>query len=70
MTRDQKTVEIQAAVFYQIYDPEKSVLEVSGSIDQFVAETAASLLRDAISSRVLKDVLEKKHEMNKQMKVS
>jgi regulator of protease activity HflC (stomatin/prohibitin superfamily) len=68
-TLDNINLSIDVVVFYQIFDPVKSVNNIDDVNKQTIL-LACSLLRDAISSRIFRDVLERKQEINNHIKVS
>jgi regulator of protease activity HflC (stomatin/prohibitin superfamily) len=67
-TLDNINLVIDSVVFFQIFDPIKSVLNID-DVYQHTILLAGSLLRDAICSRKFRDVLERKQEINNHIKV-
>ncbi len=67
-TLDNINLMIDTVVFFQIFDPMKSVLNID-DVYQHTVLLAVSLLRDAICSRKFRDVLERKQEINTHIKV-
>jgi len=69
-TTDDQIVEVVGIVFMEIFDPVKSVLNVKdGNVEGFVYSHAGMLLRNAISSHSLQEILQNKQELQHVMKV-
>ena len=68
-TADDERIEVIGIVYLEIFDPVKSYLNVQGDVENFVHSKAQSLLRDAISSHTLQEILQDKQELQAHMRV-
>jgi regulator of protease activity HflC (stomatin/prohibitin superfamily) len=67
LTRDNVPVTVDALVYSRVKDPEASVLKV-GNYSQAINGGAASMLRDSIGRRDLDDLLQKREEVQAELK--
>ncbi len=66
ITRDNVTVEVDAVVYYRVFDPIKAVLNVA-NYHYAVMMYAQTTLRDIIGQVELDDLLTKREEINKRL---
>ncbi len=68
-TKDRIEVSVEGLCFYEIYDAIKGVLNcVNGNVDAFIQARAVSLLRDAIETHKLEEILRNKQQLQTKMK--
>lgn len=67
MTRDNVTIKINAVLWYQIREPDKSILKVS-NIEQAVYQVALTSMRNVIGQHELDEVLKERDIINRKVK--
>ena len=69
-TKDRIELDVEGLCFYEIYDPIKGVLNCEGSdVDLFIQSRAQSLLRDAIETHTLQQIMQEKQQLQNKMRV-
>ncbi|RLF49832.1 MAG: slipin family protein [Thermoplasmata archaeon] len=66
ITRDNVTVDVDAVVYYRVYDPEKAVTKVQ-RYDIATNLLAQTTLRDVLGQVELDDLLSRREELNKRL---
>ena len=68
-SKDMIDLEIVGICFYEIYDPTKGVLQIiGGDVDGFTRQLAKDILKGAIESHTLQEIIEQKQELHKMMR--
>jgi regulator of protease activity HflC (stomatin/prohibitin superfamily) len=67
ITKDNVTVRVEAAVFYRVVDPVKSVVEIR-DYEEAIFRIAQTTLRAALSQHDLDDLLANQDSVNEQLK--